>query len=290
MLIPFEPLVSKSWTDYKLLDSGNHLKWEQFGQHRTIRPEPQAFWKPSHDFTHWQKNCDLIYEATSSTAGKWKVPKGFPDSWTLDYTSGGLKLSFELRLSSFKHVGVFPEQAAHWDWIYQECKKRERPRVLNLFAYTGGSSLAASAGGADVFHVDSVKSILTWANRNRELSKLENIHWIAEDAFKFVQRELRRGKSYDGIILDPPAYGIGPKGERWKLENLLGPMIHHLKGLLRSEGFLLLNTYSLNLSPYTLAGLFQQEKFEPQKLKVGELLLSSVEGPYLPLGAYLKLQ
>jgi 23S rRNA (cytosine1962-C5)-methyltransferase len=281
-------LLASSWKSYQLIDSGDGQKFEQVGPYRLVRPEPQALWKPSSSRRSWEGSADLIYEATSATAGRWRANGRLPEPWLLSYDSENLRIDFECRLSTFKHFGVFPEQASHWEWIYDQCRQRTQPRFLNLFAYTGGASLAAARGGAEVFHVDSIKSILTWANRNRELNQLEGIHWVAEDAFKFVQREARRNHLYDGIVLDPPAYGIGPRGERWKLENLLGSMINSLKGVLKEDGFLLLNTYSLNLSSFTLAGIFQQEGITSDNITIGELLLPGKDCPHLPLGSWLR--
>jgi 23S rRNA (cytosine1962-C5)-methyltransferase len=194
-----------------------------------------------------------------------------------------------LALTSFKHVGIFPEQAVNWNYIYQsitEIKKTvAAPKFLNLFAYTGGASLAAKAAGADVTHVDSIKQVVTWARENMDLSKLENIRWVVEDAMKFVKREVKRGNKYNGIILDPPAYGHGPDGEKWKLEDNINEMMKLVLQLLDDEKcFVILNAYSLGLSAMVTENLLA-EKQNP-KIEIGELYLQSTTNQKLPLGVF----
>jgi len=194
-------------------------------------------------------------------------------------------------LTAFKHVGVFPEQAVNWDFIFNSIgeMKTPKPKVLNLFAYTGGASLAARAAGADVTHVDSVKQVVTWANDNMTLSKLDNIRWLVEDALKFVKREQRRGNKYNGIILDPPAYGHGPNGEKWKLEENINEMVKAVVELLdEQEHFLILNAYSLGFSAMILENLFP--KMKKSKLETGELFLKAKYGNVLPLGVFGRLK
>lgn len=194
-------------------------------------------------------------------------------------------LSFRLALTSFKHVGIFPEQACNWDYIAESISslKTEQPKVLNLFAYTGGASLAAKAAGADTIHLDSVKQVVTWARENMELSKLSDIRWVVEDALTFVKREVKRGKKYQGIILDPPAYGHGTDGERWKLEDSINEMMKLAKSLLdEQEHFLILNTYSLGFSSLIIENLLSGAK----GLNTGELYLQATSGHKLPLGVF----
>lgn len=199
-----------------------------------------------------------------------------------------------LAMTSFKHVGIFPEQAANWNFIYDNCtslKEKRQPRVLNLFAYTGGATLAARAAGAEVTHVDSVKQVVTWARENMEHSSLEGVRWIVEDALKFVRREVRRGNRYDGIILDPPAYGRGANGEKWVLEEHIGEMLACCAELLEpKEAFLVLNLYSMGLSS-TLARTAVRQAFGvPLTEQYGELTFTDREGKELPLGTYYRFQ
>ena len=190
------------------------------------------------------------------------------------------------QLNSFKHVGIFPEQALNWDFIYKTIKKigTPQPKVLNLFAYTGGASLAAKAAGADVTHVDSIKQVINWSRENMESSNLNDIRWVVEDALKFVKREVKRGKKYNGIILDPPAYGIGANGERWKLEDSINEILADISYLLDEKHFLVLNVYSLGLSPLILENLVKTNFNNPQNLELGEVYLNAKSEIKLPLG------
>jgi 23S rRNA (cytosine1962-C5)-methyltransferase len=280
------------WQDYELLDSGNFEKLERFGKHITIRPEPQAVWDPSLTSGEWEKMAHVKFVAKSSSAGEWKKLKPTPDRWNINYElPSGKTISFRLALTAFKHVGVFPEQAVNWDFIFNSIgeMKTPKPKVLNLFAYTGGASLAARAAGADVTHVDSVKQVVTWANDNMALSNLDNIRWLVEDALKFVKREQRRGNKYNGIILDPPAYGHGPSGEKWKLEENINEMTKAVVELLdEKEHFLILNAYSLGFSAMILENLFP--KMKNSKLETGELFLNAKYGSKLPLGVFGRLK
>lgn len=280
------------WKDYELLDSGNFLKLERFGKYVTIRPEPQAVWSPVADRKVWEKEAHLEFVPKSSSSGEWKkLKRDTPDRWTISYAlPGGKEISFRLGLTSFKHVGVFPEQAANWDYIYTSLQemKIQKPRFLNLFAYTGGASLAARAAGADVTHVDSIKQVVTWANENMQHSQLDNIRWLVDDALKFVKKEQRRGNKYNGIILDPPAYGHGPNGEKWKLEENINEMVQSVVDLLSEDKhFLILNAYSLGFSALILENLFRNQK---KNLEIGELFLNAKYGGVLPLGVFGKLK
>ena len=212
-----------------------------------------------------------------------------PDQWPVKYAinNSDAVIKFRLGLTSFKHVGIFPEQASNWDFIFETIKKMStpQPKVLNLFAYTGGASLAAKAAGADVTHVDSIKQVVTWSKENMELSGLDNIRWVVEDALKFVKREEKRGNKYNGIILDPPAFGHGPNGEKWKLEDNIGEMIQGVLNLLDDkEHFLILNAYSLGFSSLIIENLLKAKA--GKNLNVGELYLQATEGNKLPLGVF----
>lgn len=275
------------WQEYELIDVGDFQKLERFGDFITIRPEPQAIWAPVRSIDEWLTKAHVQFIPKSSSTGHWKKLRSMPDQWTIRYPLGNQELVFRLGLTSFKHVGIFPEQAANWDYIFTRVKTLQTasPRVLNLFAYTGGASLAARLAGADVTHVDSIRQVISWARQNMELCGLADIRWVVEDAFKFVKREVKRGNQYHGIILDPPAYGHGPDGEKWKLEEMLGDLMTELKSLLnQQEHFLLLNAYSLGLSPMIAGNLLKQLK--PQHLSYGELFIPSSTGFQLPLGIF----
>ena len=281
-----------NWKDYELLDTGNFEKLERFGQYITIRPEPQAVWDRTLTEGEWIKMAHVKFVPKSSSAGEWKKLKPTPDRWTISYAmEGGKEITLRLALTSFKHVGVFPEQAVNWDYIFSSIGEMKTPKAkfLNLFAYTGGASLAARAAGADVTHVDSIKQVVTWANDNMALSNLDNIRWLVEDALKFVKREQRRGNKYNGIILDPPAYGHGPNGEKWKLEENINEMVKSVVELLdEKEHFLILNAYSLGFSAMILENLFP--KMKNSKLETGELFLKAKYGSTLPLGVFGRLK
>ena len=275
------------FSDYQLLDTGNFQKLERFGKYILIRPEPQAMWAPQQSMDNWKKQADAIFVAKSSSAGIWeKLTKNMPDQWTIQYKNNlGTNVTFRLGLTSFKHVGVFPEQASNWDFIAESVQKleMEEPTVLNLFAYTGGASLVARQAGASVTHVDSIKQVVTWANENRILSNVDTIRWMVEDAMKFVQKEIRRGNKYNGIILDPPAYGHGANGESWKLEKDIQEMLLGVEQLLAEKHFMVLNTYSLGFSSLVIENLLYKHK---ENLIIGELYLPSKANHKLPLGVF----
>ncbi len=285
-------ITPSHWKDYELIDCGNFEKLERFGQVILIRPEPQAVWSKQLPDSEWQRLHHIRFRGRSATAGDWikKNPKT-PDRWHIAYKNDDAAIKFRLALTSFKHLGIFPEQAVNWDYIAQNVKrfKTARPKVLNLFAYTGGASLIAQAAGADTTHVDSIKQVVTWANENQELSGLKDIRWVVEDALKFVKRELKREKKYNGIILDPPAYGHGPNGEKWKLEDHINEMIKDVVQLLDpEEHFLILNTYSLGFSSVIVENLIRGAFPEVQNLEIGELFLQATAGSKLPLGVFGK--
>lgn len=242
--------------------------------------------------SEWTKQHHIRFKGRSATSGEWikKDPKT-PDRWHISYKNEDIKLQFRLALTSFKHLGIFPEQAVNWDYIIKNVKnfKTEQPKVLNLFAYTGGASLAARAAGAETTHVDSIKQVVSWANENQILSGLENIRWTVEDALKFVKREVKRGRKYNGIILDPPAYGHGPNGEKWKLEDNIKEMMNDVVKLLDDdEHFLILNTYSLGFSSVIVENLILYSFPKAQNLETGELYLQASSGYKLPLGVFGK--
>lgn len=290
-----EILTPLNWKNYQLLDCGNFLKLEKFGDYITIRPEPQAVWKPIWSLDEWKKKAHVEFVSKSSSSGTWNKLKSMPDQWNIKYHFENDKsITFRLGLTSFKHTGIFPEQAVNWETIsnYFSTKKIPQPKFLNLFAYTGGASLAAKLAGCDVTHVDSIKQVVTWANENQQLSNLDGIRWVVEDALKFVKREVRRGSKYHGIILDPPAFGHGANGEKWKLEDNIQEMISEVLQLLNpKEHLLILNAYSLGFSaliPQNLLSLFAVAN--NSKLTVGELYLEAQSNVVLPLGVWGKLE
>ena len=287
--------LTPSFGDYELIDTGDFEKLERFGQYVARRPEPQAIWRRSLPEGEWRRMADAAFlrDVRSDERGEWRLRPGMPPRWTVAYEYKDMALRMRLGLTSFKHVGIFPEQAANWNFIYDNCvrmRAEERtPKVLNLFAYTGGATLAARAAGADTTHVDSVKQVVTWARENMEQSGLEGVRWIVEDALKFVQREVRRGNRYNGIILDPPAYGRGANGEKWILEDNIGEMLECCARLLEPCGaFLVLNLYSMGLSA-TLASTAVRQAFgTPFEEQFGELCFDDRAGKRLPLGTYCR--
>jgi 23S rRNA (cytosine1962-C5)-methyltransferase len=283
-----ELITPLHWKNYELLDCGDFEKLERFGEYVTIRPEPQAVWPKVWSDAEWKKLAHIKFIPKGSNSGEWQKMKKMPDQWVIPYKLPNDKeISFRLGLTSFKHVGIFPEQAANWDFIVKSIESMSvpKPKVLNLFAYTGGASLAASAAGAEVTHVDSIKQVVSWANENMQISSLTDIRWMVEDALKFGEREVRRGNKYNGIILDPPAFGHGPKGEKWKLEDNLAEMMKNVLQILDpKEHFLILNAYSLGLSALVIENLLKE--FAGKDLNIGELYLQAKSGLKLPLGVF----
>ena len=286
-----ELLCPTGWSDYELLDSGNFEKLERFGRYVIARPEPQAIWDRSMRAEEWDRLADARFrkDRRSDDRGEWILRSGMPEQWFVGYENGGLQLRMRLGLTSFKHVGIFPEQSENWNFIYRQVRDRfPDAKVLNLFAYTGGASLAARAAGAEVTHVDSVKPVVGWARENMEASGLDGIRWIVDDALKFVRRELRRGHLYQGIILDPPAYGRGPDGEKWVLEEHLNEMLRTCGQLLDRNGFLVLNLYSMGLSALLARSAVRQLVGSCNDEQFGELYFTDSYGKSLPLGVYYR--
>ena len=279
--------IADNWKDYEILDCSGGEKLERWGNYLLVRPDPQVIWDTPKKNRGW-KEMNGHYHRSKKGGGEWEF-FDLPQQWDIHYKG----LTFNLKPFSFKHTGLFPEQAANWNFIYDNCvrmRAEERtPKVLNLFAYTGGATLAARAAGADTTHVDSVKQVVTWARENMEQSGLEGVRWIVEDALKFVQREVRRGNRYNGIILDPPAYGRGANGEKWILEDNIGEMLECCARLLEPCGaFLVLNLYSMGLSA-TLASTAVRQAFgTPFEEQFGELCFDDRAGKRLPLGTYCR--
>jgi 23S rRNA (cytosine1962-C5)-methyltransferase len=245
--------ISKDWgAAYTLLDSGGGRKLEQFGDYLLIRPEPRAVWKPALAAEEWAAASSEFVPAANGGGGAWQIKTSPPEEWQAEYK--GLK--FKLALESSRQVGVFPENAVHWEWIETKVAGAGRPlQVLNLFGYTGLASLAAARAGAQVVHIDSSKRAVRMARENQVLSGLDDkpIRWIVEDAVKFVKREIRRGSSYDGIIMDPPKYGLGPKKERWQFSEHFEQLCRSLRSILSDRPcFVVVTAYALEQPPEIL--------------------------------------
>lgn len=268
---------------YKLLDSGNKKKLEEVSGLRMVRSEPRAWWQPQLPSSEWDKSSAKF----ETEKGKWSFKGDEPQDLTISFGKVTLKLKFP---SNSKHFGVFPEQVAQWDWIGKQLEKRKGTKVLSLFGYTGASSLVAAAHGAEVTHVDGSRAVIGWARENQEASGLNEapIRWILDDAVEFVRREIKRGNKYDAIIMDPPSFGRGPKGQVWKIEENLVPFLKLCRECLSAEPlFIILNMYSTELSALTLKNLVEDMmKGEKGEVSVGELALKEGSGRLLPLSIF----
>ncbi|MGY6742442.1 MAG: class I SAM-dependent methyltransferase [Cecembia sp.] len=289
-------LCPQNWEDYELIDTGGFEKLERFGPYVLSRPEPQAIWDKSMPEEEWRKmaHAHFAKEKNNPEKGQWKEMKKIPQNWQVNYHNpDGLKMRLNLAMTSFKHIGLFPEQAVNWDYVSDTLKNFpvKNPKVLNLFAYTGAVSVAARAQGAEVTHLDSVKQVVTWSKHNMESSGLDGIRWIVDDAMKFIRREVRRGNTYHGIILDPPAYGRGPDGEKWILEEQINEMLKLCAQLLDPEHhFLILNMYSLSFSSIIAANLIKSNFNEVNNAEHGELYLVDRFDKKLPLGIFFRFR
>ena len=242
--------IAENWKDYELLDCGDGEKLERWGRQILVRPDPQAIWEAPRRSSAWQ-NPDARYLRSNTGGGHWERRK-LPEQWTVQYG----ELTFNVKPMNFKHTGLFPEQAVNWDFVMEKIRRAGRPiQVLNLFAYTGGATVACAAAGASVCHVDAANGMVAWAKENARSSGLADapIRWIVDDCAKFVEREIRRGRRYDAIIMDPPSYGRGPSGEVWKLEQNLYPFVKLCAGVLSDDPlFVILNSYTTGLAPSVL--------------------------------------
>ena len=276
-------LYTEGWTDYELIDAGGGKKLERWGKTITIRPEIQAYFKSEKSFLDWGKMAHWEFIPKEGQSGVWKqLKKGTSREWTINYG----KLKFQLKLTKFKHVGLFPEQRTNWDFIQQNINYDDR--FLNLFAYTGAASCVARANGAETLHVDSVKQLISWARENMEMSQLTNIKWVHEDALKFSAREVKRENQYKGIIMDPPAWGIGAKNEKWKLEDRLEELLSNAGSLIGKNDFLILNTYS----PKVELGLIRElstRYFPDRRVEAKELWMRTSTGKELFFGNLLRV-
>ncbi len=284
-------LIADDWKDYQIIDAGNGEKLEKWGDIILRRPDPQIVWNTDKNKKEW-KTVHATYHRSQSGGGSWEIKKKIPEKWKIKYKG----LVFNIKPTGFKHTGLFPEQAANWDWIIEKIQNAERPiKVLNLFAYTGGATCAASfAGAVEVVHVDSSKGMISWAKENAESSGLSDrrIRYIVDDVFKFVEREYRRGNMYDAIIMDPPSYGRGPKGEIWKLENEL-PNLLELISKITSKNplFLLVNAYTTGFSHISLQNMLKHTFGEKYKCDSGEIGLPiNRMDMILPCGIYARME
>ncbi len=276
-------LLWPTWREYELLDFGEGQRLERWGDRLLVRPDAWAIgaksvqnWRPHHR-----------YIATGPYEGYWEP--SMPSPWLMRYETPAWRLVLEARPGRYKHLGLFPEQAVHWIWLYERLRQRSEPLVLNLFAYTGAASIVAALAGARVVHVDASKGAISWARHNAALNNLTSIRWIHEDVRSFATREFRRGRRYDAIILDPPAYGIGAEGRRWVLEKDFFSLLMQLATLLAVGGLLLINLYAGEFSPATATRLVR-ETFSPSSLEVGELLLATPSQRLLSTGYFIRAE
>ena len=278
--------LADQWKDYEVLDTSNGEKLERWGDYFLVRPDPQVLWDTPKKLRQWKKP-NGHYHRSHKGGGQWEF-FDLPKTWDIQYK----ELKFHLQPFSFKHTGLFPEQAVNWDWFSDKIRKANRPvKVLNLFAYTGGATLAAAAAGASVTHVDASKGMVNWAKENAQLSGLREkpIRWLVDDCVKFVEREIRRGNHYDGIIMDPPSYGRGPKGEIWKIEEKIYPFIELCTKILSDDPlFFLVNSYTTGLQPAVLTYMLETQvaaKFGGKVISDEIGLPVSSNGLVLPCGA-----
>ncbi len=280
------------WRDYELIDSGGLRKLERFGSYRLVRPDPQAIWRPSLPESRWM-DADAIYVRSGTGEGTWSFKRKLPSSWTVAFQ----ELLFKVKPTAFKHTGLFPEQALNWLWLQQLLRlqgEAGNKKVLNLFAYTGGATLAAASAGASVCHVDASKGSIKWAKQNQEISGLTDkpVRWICDDVPAFVKREVRRGKRYDAIIMDPPPYGRGVSGELWKIEKDLAPLVDLCMKKILSDRpvFFLINSYASGYSHISLKNFL--EDFTSRFggfVESGDLLIPHTNSArFLPCGIYAR--
>ena len=279
-------IISDHWKDYRCLSSGDGEKLEKWGNIILRRPDPQIIWSKSNN-SLWN-SWDAFYHRSNKGGGSWEFKKKLPDSWTINYKD----LKFKVSPTNFKHTGIFPEQAVNWDYIIDKISKinKKEIRVLNLFAYTGCATIAASlAGASEVVHVDASRGMVEWAKENRDLNGLSNhkIRFIVDDVIKFLEREKRRGRTYHAIIMDPPSYGRGPNGEVWKLENNLKELLEKARDVLDDDfSFLLINSYTTGISPISLQNILSLT-FRNYSVETGEIGLPIEENNLiLPCGIY----
>jgi 23S rRNA (cytosine1962-C5)-methyltransferase len=295
-----EILFPTYWKDYELIDSGSFEKLERFGPHLLIRPEPQAIWQPAMPREEWLKRAHALFSReqkdkfrfSDDVTGGWKKLKSIPDNWNVNYQYKDLSVNLRLGLTSFGHVGIFPEQGENWNFIHDTIRSwkttAEKPKVLNLFAYTGAASIVATQAGAGVTHCDASRPGLNWANQHMQMNALDGIRWVHEDALKFIRREAKRGNKYQGVIMDPPPYGRGPEGEKWTLQEKLDELIGLAHDVLEGDNsFFILSMYAAGLP--AMVGLnVVKTHFKEVDLQWGEFCLKAGNSRNLPMGTFVR--
>ncbi|MGN1234853.1 MAG: class I SAM-dependent methyltransferase [Christensenellaceae bacterium] len=275
--------IAQNWQDYSVIATGDGYKLERWKDIYLLRPDPQVIWKSKFDLFSYPK-LNAVYHRSEKGGGGWEILRPMPDSWQVSYGD----LTFSIKPMGFKHTGLFPEQAVNWDRMRELISGAGRPvKVLNLFAYTGGASVACAKAGAEVTHVDAAKGMVERAGENVRLSKADGkVRYIVEDCKKFVQREIRRGNKYDAIIMDPPSYGRGPNGELWKIESELYPFVELCKGVLSDDPlFVLINSYTTGLQPMVLHNILKLVLGDRGTIEAYEVGIQTEEGIPLPCGA-----
>jgi len=276
-------IFTEPWKDYELIDAGGGKKLERWGGIITIRPELQAYFHSGMPFSEWKKMAHWEFVEKRANKGTWRpLKKNALSTWNIKYG----RLTFKLELTNNKHIGLFPEQKINWEYL--ESNLSSEDKFLNLFAYTGASSCVGRHMGADTYHLDSVKPIISWAKENMELSRLMNIRWVHEDALKFVNREQKRGNKYKAIQMDPPAWGLGAKSEKWKLEDKIDDILASTASILTEDGFLILNTYSPTVDQETLKELMTIY-FPQRSASVNGLHMKSSSGKHLYFGELVRV-
>lgn len=282
-------LTTSGWSDYTLIDSGNGRKLERFGKYILVRPDPQIIWQPRLSKNEWD-TADATFERIREDKGRWVFKKEIPTSWEMSWN----ELTFLVKLSPFKHTGVFPEQMLQWQWMQEKITQANRPtNILNIFAYTGLASLALASAGARVTHVDASRPAISWARENQLASNLQDkpIRWILDDALKFCEREIKRGNKYDGIIMDPPVYGHGPTGQIWKFNEHFPILLSMCSKLLSNHAlFVVVNAYAITASSLMLENVLQDRlPIQQSNIDVGELALQeSSSGRLLSTGLFAR--
>lgn len=279
--------IPKNFTDFELLDSGHGYRLERWGREVLQRPDPQIIWQPSLPEAEWNKASAVFLSASGEDKGRWEVKHPLPNPWTISFGD----IDFLLKLSPFKHTGLFAEQAAQWEWMKEKSKKQNL-KILNLFGYTGGATMVLAKMGHTVTHVDASKPAITWANENAKLNNLpaDSVRWILDDAVKFVKRELKRGAKYDGIIMDPPAFGHSPTGKTWKFNQDLPGLLSDCVQLLSNDArFLVINGYATNSSALALNNVLEDAlQNKKGKIEFGELCLQQKTGRLLSTGIFAR--
>lgn len=271
------------WKDYELLDAGNSKKLERWGEIVTIRPDRNAYFKSGSPESEWKNLAHFEFIEKTTNSGEWlELKKGSPREWQIKFNA----ITLNLKLTQFKHVGVFPEQRSNWDFVENHLQSGDR--FLNLFGYTGAISSIARSKGADVFHCDSIKQIIQWGKENMEASGLSDIHWILEDALKFAHREVKRGNKYKGIIMDPPAFGLGANKERWKIEDKFSELLQFAKALVERGGFIIVNTYSPRLEIDEIKKI-STKIFPSAQAEVSKLCIKSITGKVIEYGELTRI-